>query len=41
MDLNFLEETPPWEWPEGAGKVLFDILSNNRSDVSDDDGYFT
>ncbi len=35
MDLKFLEETPPWEWPEDAGKVLFDTVSNDRSDVSD------
>jgi len=41
MDLTFLEETPSWEWPEDAGKVLYDTLSNDRSDVFDDDGYFT
>lgn len=26
MNLKTLQNTPPWEWPEGSGKLLLDIL---------------
>ncbi len=26
MTLKTLQNTPPWDWPEGTGKVLLDIL---------------
>ena len=35
MDLKIFEETPPWEWPEGAGKVFLEILTNEQADASD------
>jgi hypothetical protein len=30
MDLKTLNETPPWEWPEDAGRILLDILRDQR-----------
>lgn len=35
MDLKILNETPPWDWPEGASKMLSAILADDRSDISD------
>lgn len=35
MDLKILNETPPWEWPEDAGKLLLEILTDDRTDDSD------
>jgi len=35
MDLKLLKETPPWDWPEAAGKMLLEILANDRADASD------
>jgi hypothetical protein len=35
MDLKTLKDTPPWEWPEGAGKVFLGILRDERADESD------
>src|SRR6266540_501831 len=26
MDLKTLKETPPWDWPEGAGKMVLAVL---------------
>ena len=28
MNLKSLQNTPPWDWPEGTGKVLLDIVRN-------------
>jgi hypothetical protein len=27
-----LRETPPWDWPEGTGKGLGDILRDRKAD---------
>lgn len=35
LELNALQETPPWEWPEDAGKTLLAILRDNQADESD------
>jgi len=35
MDLKVLENTPPWEWPEGTDKMLLGILLDNQKDKSD------
>jgi len=35
MDLKKLDETPSWEWPEYADKLLFEILADNQADASD------
>ena len=35
MDLKILKETPPWDWPDGAGKVFFEILGDHQADASD------
>ena len=34
-NLRALQNTPPWEWPEDAGKVLLDVLRGARSAESD------
>ena len=31
MDLKTLKNTPPWDWPEGAGKMLLEILGDERA----------
>jgi hypothetical protein len=35
MDLKVLEETPPWEWPQGTDKMLLEILLDNQKDKPD------
>ncbi len=35
MDLKILKEMPPWDWPEGAGKMLIEILGDVQADASD------
>jgi hypothetical protein len=35
MDLKTLKDTPPWEWPEGAGKMFLGILRDDQADQSD------
>ncbi|MCG6868452.1 MAG: hypothetical protein LJE91_06900 [Gammaproteobacteria bacterium] len=35
MDLKILNETPPWDWPVGASKMLLASLADDRSDISD------
>lgn len=35
MDLTTLRDTPPWDWPEGAGRVFLDILRDDRAAESD------
>ncbi len=35
MDLKTLKDTPPWEWPEGAGKMFLGILCDDQADESD------
>ncbi len=35
MDLKILRETPPWDWPDGAGKVFFEIIQDHQADASD------
>jgi hypothetical protein len=35
MDLKTLLDTPPWDWPEGAGKMFCGILRGERADESD------
>lgn len=35
MDLKLLKETPPWEWPESAGKILLEMLAEGQTDASD------
>jgi hypothetical protein len=35
MNLKALQDTPPWEWPEGTGKALLDILRTDRPPKSD------
>jgi HEAT repeat protein len=35
MNLKALKDTPPWEWPENAGKTLLDILQDAQAGASD------
>jgi len=35
MTLRTLKDTPPWDWPEGTGKTLLDILRDDRASESD------
>ena len=35
MDLKTLNDIPPWDWPEGTGTMLLDIL---RSDAASEAG---
>ena len=35
MDLNRLNDTPPWDWPEDAGEMLTKILQDRRGAASD------
>lgn len=35
MDLKTLKETPPWDWPESAGKMILDILHDDQAGESD------
>ena len=35
MNLKALKDTPPWDWAEGTGKMLLDILRDARAGASD------
>ena len=35
MNLKYLQDEPPWDWPEGAGKFLKKILTDNRASAGD------
>jgi len=35
MDLKALRDTPSWDWPDNAGKMILEILTNDRADDSD------
>jgi len=35
MDLKTLKDIPPWEWPEGTGKMFLRILGDDQADESD------
>jgi hypothetical protein len=35
MNLRTLKGTPPWDWSEGTGKMLLDILRDDRTSESD------
>lgn len=35
MDLKRLQDTPPWEWPEEAGRFFHEILVDGGADPSD------
>jgi hypothetical protein len=35
MDLTTLHDTPPWEWPEDADKMLLGILRDKKADESE------
>ena len=35
MNLKTLKDTPPWEWPKGAGKMFLAILRDPQADAAD------
>jgi hypothetical protein len=35
MDLKTLVDTPPWEWPRNAGKIIHKILTDSRANEAD------
>jgi hypothetical protein len=35
MDLKAFQDTPPWEWPRGAGKMFHKILVDRQASESD------
>jgi hypothetical protein len=35
MDLKTLKDTPPWDWPEGIGRMFLEILRDDQADESD------
>ena len=35
MDLQVLKDTPPWEWPAGAGRMFLGILRDSKADAAD------
>jgi hypothetical protein len=35
MDLKTLKDTPPWDWPKGAGKQFLGILRDDKARPSD------
>jgi hypothetical protein len=35
MDINILRDTPPWEWPEAAGKTILKTLTDRRAKDSE------
>ncbi len=35
MNLQFLNDTPPWEWPDNAGEFIYKVLGDKNTPVSD------
>ena len=35
MDLRTLRKIPPWDWPEGTGKMFLDILRDDQAAEGD------
>ncbi len=35
MNLKMLKEIPPWDWPEEAGKIILEVLTDDRAEPSD------
>jgi hypothetical protein len=35
MDLEILKDTPPWDWPEDAGKMFLGILRDDQAGASE------
>lgn len=35
MNLQTLDNTPPWDWPENAGEFIFNVLGEKNTPVSD------
>lgn len=35
MNLQILNDTPPWEWPENAGEFIYKVLADKNTPVSD------
>src|SRR5437879_1859860 len=35
MNLDELNDTPPWDWPRGTGRKLLDVLRDAKGAASD------
>ena len=35
MGIKILKDTPPFDWPEDVGKMLLEILTEDRAHASD------
>ncbi len=35
MDLRYLNDVAPWDWPENAGEALLSVLDDHAAEVSD------
>jgi uncharacterized protein (UPF0147 family) len=35
MNLKRLRDTPPWDWPEDAGKEFLQVLADDQADAND------
>jgi hypothetical protein len=35
MDIQYLYETPPWQWPDDAGETLLEVLQNQAAPVEE------
>lgn len=35
MDLNVLNEAPPYDWPQNAGKLILEFLADGQADAAD------
>ena len=35
MELTFLKDIPPWEWPPDAGEIFLETLRDHQADESD------
>ncbi len=35
MDVKTLQDSPPWDWPDGAGTMFLGILRDNHAAESD------
>lgn len=36
MDLKTLQDTPPWDWPEGASRIILDVLRGDDQTAETD-----
>ena len=35
MSIKTLKDTPPWQWPKNAAKIILGVLRNDQADAGD------